>query len=58
MTARRRTRRAPNPDAATWTAADRAAIQQGRFNAQSRRYHDDLRAIDSGAAAKPAKETK
>lgn len=38
MATKPRRRRAPNPDAATWTPEDRKAIQQSRFNMQSSRH--------------------
>jgi len=58
MTGRRRARRAPDPDAATWTPADRAAIQQSRINAQSSRYQREAAVDRAFSRAAPAKEPK
>lgn len=56
--ATKKRRRAPNPDAATWTAADRAAIQQSRVNARSSRYQHDMATEKSIANASPRSSTK
>lgn len=56
---KRRTRRAPSADWLAMTPADRAAVQQARFNNQSRRYHIDQAAITNGeTTAKPSEPTK
>lgn len=56
MKARRR--RAPNPDAATWTPEDRQAIQQSRVNARSSRFQREAAAEKSFATASPRSSTK
>jgi len=56
--ATKKRRRAPSADSLTWTAADRAAIQQSRVNAQSSRYQREVAIEKSFAAARPPEPTK
>lgn len=62
MATKPRRRRALSAEEQAMSPAERKEMSElrfnARFNAQSRHYHSDIRAIDSGAAAKPVKDSK